>query len=522
MLQAQHGGDLGADEVPELGLVEGQGVGRDLLLVHGLDLGGELLVEGLADDGALVGDAVAGAGGQHEHHVAVDLGVGGQRVVGRLDGLEHGIDDLLFGQRGTFVGQHEGEAQTGLAGAEHDGLLDEGALTGGALELQRVGLLAVVQGQRVVEAAVVLPGVGERGVAGEAVLGGVGAVRAVGGDLGRPARQAHALVQAAAAVLEAQERLDVVGGPQVVPAQVVARAERRHQLARLGGAVVADQVDAARCQLVAQRVRARRAAEHDDLEARQQLEALVVLGQQVQHVRHAVEDLEVVRLDDVDQVLLGQRQLCVVQVDLLARVDGAEQRADAVGVEQRQRDEAAHVHVGRVVFERRPLRLEDGLRQPRRPRRVDDPRHVALLLLHVELVVHPRVETVVRFRDGVAVDLGPGNRDDAEVGDVVPLECRRHVGERRVDDHVSGVGCVQQRRVCLLRDPCRLEHDRVAEFGKCQHGDEVLEIRRPEQANDRRLFIRARPLRYQSLVHLCDSVREYVELARRVVDILDA
>lgn len=65
---------------------------------------------------------------------------------------------------------------------------------------------------------------------------------------------------------------------------------------------------------------------------------------------------------DIQEKLLGERQVGIVQMERLARMNRPEKTANAMVMVQRQCDKPVHVHVTRIVLDGGSLGLEDWLR----------------------------------------------------------------------------------------------------------------------------------------------------------------
>ena len=348
--------------------------------------------------------------------------------------------ELVLAHAVVALGRDDDEPGRDLPGAEHHRLGHAGIGQHGLLELDRVDLLAVDEREPVVEPPDVLEAIGLGRVPHEQVARRVAAVRLVGDDLALPAVGDHALV-GVAVLGPAQEGQQRLGRPQPVPLLVARRAVAGHELAHLGRAVVRDQVHAGADQQVAQVVRARGPAEHDDLEALEQLQALVG-GQDLQRVRDAVEDLELGAqvLDDGRELAGAQRQVGIVEVDHLPRVERAQERGEAVIVEQGQGDEPPHAQVEAGVVDVVLVDVADRLGEACRAGRVQDVAGRARLELGVE------VDAELLERSGLVVGAqqrGLHGPERVDCVDLVPVRLRM--------DELAAAGLLEQAHDGLLR-----------------------------------------------------------------------
>ena len=119
-------------------------------------------------------------------------------------------------------------------------------LANDTFDQQRVGLLAVLQGDGVVQARIVLPSIGDGRMWLKQIFRRVGSIISVGGYLRAPALVHAKLVEIRTSQLHAQVRLEMRRHAQPIPLFVhFVVSEGCHQLADFGSAVVANEIHAA-------------------------------------------------------------------------------------------------------------------------------------------------------------------------------------------------------------------------------------------------------------------------------------
>lgn len=225
---------------------------------------------------------------------------------------------------------------------------------------------------------------------------------------------------------------------------------------------MANKVDPISHQFVPQGVRARRAAEHDNLKPSQSFNAFARLSKQLQRIGNAVEDLKVMGSHDVEQILFGKRQACVIQMNALAGVDSPEKTAEAVVVIQREGDEPIHVHVDRVVPYRSLMGLVDWLGETGRAAGVDDPCDILRFKFRCEGAGKICID-IFFFVEGIVVGVLSWHLVDLE-SRVILSQLLGRVPERSMKDKMFGTRIVEQRCVCIDRYAGREEQDGMTEL----------------------------------------------------------
>ncbi len=212
-------------------------------------------------------------------------------------------------------------------------------------------------------------------------------------------------------------------------------------------------------------------------------------------------------LEDGRQLPRAQRQVRIVKVDRLARVQRAIERRQAVVVKQRQRDEPTHVEVVGRIDDVTAVDVANRLRKTGRTRRMQDV--AAGVGLEFEVQTDIEVEDLSRL-----VVLAQQRRfDRIERSDAVDLGliCRGI-------DHVAAAGLLEQAADRLRAQPGRKQQHRKTEPSERELRDQVVEVTQRQQCDDslRRVAL---AIAEQLAIVMGGAGRVLVELTGRVHDV---
>ncbi|GJD03202.1 hypothetical protein ColKHC_12027 [Colletotrichum higginsianum] len=433
-------------EVVEVQRPDALGGGLHQPLVDGLDLLVEQGVRLLAGDGPLVGPRDDLAAGHDDDGVRRGDTRRGVHLLpgGRDDGPDRLAERLLVHRREQRLPRLDDDAEVELVLAERDGGLDRGRLAQHRLEDQGVGLLPRRQHDDVVVAADSREvGLGILLVPDE-LVGDLDALAVAKGEHGEPEPPL------AVPGLELGHReLHVVPEPEVLPVVRVRGRKDQGQVARLGGPVEVEELDAARRQPVADAGAQRGAPGAHEVHVRQRLDALVVGevadGVEEERHRHHGPGLGLLHeLDDGhgvrDPVAHGvQRRLARRQGE--ARGDEAEAVEEGQGREVEALRLLLRVEAVAVEGEEQlAVREGDGLRESRRAGGVEEQDDAVSVLGALE----------GGHGGGIRVWLVEGVVAVSDVSrDALGCESRqcwlRRLAEALRHDEGAGRGCLHQR-----------------------------------------------------------------------------
>lgn len=473
-----------------------------------VNLVGEGAVGLASDDAALVGLGVYDTGWLHDDHLAGDLREALGSGVGIDNGGPHVIDKLFVGQIRRLLIAEEQDTRNSPIDAKDDSLAHKRMLAHAALDRQREDLLAIVQGDTVVETGEVLPDIGQGRVRLEDVLGVPRArlwvVRVVCRET-RVALEVDALKGAVAEGLHVDGLADVLVDANVVPGVVsfitahgvaeqtsfgtVLRQVRYGSLAVNGGKTDKEHsrskhntnVHTLCYQTVAKLIRRPRATGRHEARSPESLDTPLALADQAQGIGHNVDGLGPRRLNGRDQVRRGKGKRGAEKVGRDAHVHGLQGDGQAVHVVQGE--SAKVLEPGALHRMRKDVLVgeEDGLGKTGGTGAVHDESR----LVGLDLTIKDSLEGSLIDGARLAV-VGTGRYGDQVEGHIIgddSLESLVDLLCGTVGDGV-GLGLVEQVLDSQGGQSEGKTHDSVAQPTEGKEGHDKVDIRGRIDANN--------------------------------------